>query len=106
MGRTEVSASLGAGRNVYIPAFDVQHAFYSSAPTLDWTSVVDRSVCIFGSRQKCLHPCIRCTACLILKCSNCGLDGCCGQKCLASVGADRNVCIPGSLHRSDSWHHG
>merc|ERR1711972_265792 len=63
-------------------AIDVQHAIYSSAPFLDWTRVADRIVCIFGSRQKCLHPCIRCTACLSLRCSNSGLDGCCRQKCL------------------------
>merc|ERR1712113_681654 len=47
----EVSASSEAGRNVCIPAFDVQHAFYSSAPTL----AADRCVCIPGCRQKCLH---------------------------------------------------
>merc|ERR1712176_442616 len=53
---TEMSASSGAGRNVCIPAFDVQHAFYSSAPILDLMGAADRSVCIPGSGQKCLHP--------------------------------------------------
>merc|ERR1711972_978495 len=39
--RTELSASSGAGRNVCIPAFDVQHAFHSGVPTLDLMGAAD-----------------------------------------------------------------
>merc|ERR1711920_1061473 len=100
---------MGHALNLEGILLDVQHAIYSSASTLDWTRVVDRTVCIFGSRQTCLHPCIRCTACLLLRRSNSGFDGCCRQKCLhpweptempASLEARRDLIVGTAVMKS------